>query len=251
MDSTLRDLCKNFQNQPFVDEEHIINVSKFQVTSTIDAKIKGGNKVEYDCKVPVVNRVLGQLCHSLQNRGNPYDLANNLGGYSFFRMTEINSPQLKAFIFNAEMMFKKGRDVDPHYSINETYMWHGCPPSAKDGILLNGFKEQYTASTSGRAAFGIGTYFAVHADLSLQRDYAKAEHYKDKNNKEYHRKCLFYCRVLRGNSVQGHQQEKQLPEWKKGVLYDSFTDQPSDPHIAVVKDGFAIPVFLLEFVKPK
>ena len=35
------------------------------------------------------------------------------------------------------------------------------------------------------------------------------------------------------------------------VLYDSFTDQPSDPHIAVVKDGFAIPVFLLEFVKPK
>ena len=51
--------------------------------------------------------------------------------------------------------------------------------------------------------------------------------------------------------MQGHQQEKQLPEWKKGVLYDSFTDQPSDPHIAVVKDGFAIPVFLLEFVKPK
>lgn len=124
-------------------------------------------------------------------------------------------------------------------------------PSATDGIILNGFKEQYTASTSGRAAFGIGTYFAVHAELSLQRDYAKAEHYKDKNNKEYHRKCLFYCRVLRGNSVQGHSQERQLPEWKQGVLYDSFTDQPSDPHIAVVKDGFAIPVFLLEFLKPK
>ena len=34
---------------------------------------------------------------------------------------------------------------------------------------------------------------------------------------------------------------------EEGVLYDSFTDQPSDPHIAVVKDGFAIPVFLWNF----
>ena len=63
--------------------------------------------------------------------------------------------------------------------------------------------------------------------------------------------ALAVLAVVSALLLQGHSQERQLPEWKKGVLYDSFTDQPSDPHIAVVKDGFAIPVFLLEFVKPK
>ena len=76
-----------------------------------------------------------------------------------------------------------------HYSINETYMWHGSA-FRTDGILSTGSKSN-TRPRRVDVQLWYRYYFAVHAELSLQRDYAKAEHYKDKNNKEYHRKCLF------------------------------------------------------------
>ena len=72
-----------------------------------------------------------------------------------------------------------------------------------------------------QSTFGTG-HFAGHAELSLQSDY-RDEHYKDKNNKEYPRKCLFYCRVLRGNSMQGHSQERQLKNGRMGFFTTAST----------------------------
>merc|ERR1719272_985434 len=108
------------------------------------------------------------------------------------------------------LQWKDVEVIDP--SVNEVYLWHGCPHGTAQRIAREGFDER-TASLEG--LYGSGSYFAAQACKALQ--YASAD-----GCSRSHRLCrprgrvceccdgrersecprrrrLLYCRVLLGD----------------------------------------------------
>ena len=187
---------------------------------------------------------MGHLLNSLHSAGNT-GVQPNLGGYDFDKMTVFGDvARFMTYFYNACSMDNLSRPLDKFFSINEKWMWHGCDRASVQSIFRNGFMEQFNHTSM----YGKGSYFARDATYSLNDNFSKVTTETIKGVR-YYRKCILYCRVLAGNTTPGGNGSTILPKWKGDVLFNSFCDQPRDPSIVVVKDGYAYPAYALEFIK--
>ena len=89
-------------------------------------------------------------------------------------------------------------------------------------------------------AFGDGVYFAVSSWYSAQPTYSPADDSGDR--------FVYLCKVLVGHATQGVRGMRVLPEMTPPLLYDSATDNPTNPGMYIIfNDTQAYPEYLVTF----
>jgi hypothetical protein len=120
-------------------------------------------------------------------------------------------------------------------------LFHGCPAHIVPKIMLQGFNRSFTGTTSGRAMYGKGVYFARDASYSLSPEYSPL----DADGKQR----IFMVRVVVGEFCRG-KPDQLAPDARQGdVLYDSTVDDLADPFIFVSYHvAQAYPDYLIELI---
>ncbi|XP_018429790.1 PREDICTED: poly [ADP-ribose] polymerase 15-like [Nanorana parkeri] len=124
---------------------------------------------------------------------------------------------------------------------NEKELFHGTDANSIQHVNHNGFNRSYAGRHA--AAFGNGTYFAVHASYSASSAYAKP----DANGQKH----MYLARVLTGQYCRG-QAGMIIPPTKSTAnvtdLYDSVTDNIHNPSMFVIfNDIQAYPEYHITF----
>ena len=121
-------------------------------------------------------------------------------------------------------------------------LFHGCPAHIVPKIVQQGFNRVFTGTTSGRAVYGKGVYFARDASYSMSHDYSPP----DASGQQR----IFMTRVVVGEFCRGRQ-DALTPDVRRGdELYDSTVDDVADPSIFVAyHDAQAYPDYLITFVQ--
>lgn len=110
----------------------------------------------------------------------------------------------------------------------EKMLFHGTKSNNVNGIVENGFIAQLNKTS----AYGIGTYFSIHANYS--KDYTDV----DKNGISY----IFVCNVLVG--------ECELGASNKRIIKDNAVNNLTNPSIYVTPyDNACYPKYLVAFHK--
>jgi len=119
------------------------------------------------------------------------------------------------------------------------WLFHGCPADIVSKIVEQGFNRSFTGSTSGRALYGKGVYFAQDASYSMSPEYSPPVGGKQR---------IFMCRVLVGEFCKGRP-DALTPDARQGdELYDSTVDTLDKPSIFVTyHDAQAYPDYFIEF----
>uniref|UniRef100_A0A4W5P7J1 Poly [ADP-ribose] polymerase n=1 Tax=Hucho hucho TaxID=62062 RepID=A0A4W5P7J1_9TELE len=135
---------------------------------------------------------------------------------------------------------KKHLEEKNKHTNNEKLLFHGTSSNSITQINNHGFNRSY-AGTHG-AAIGNGSYFAVDSSYSA-RGYSKADAQGNKR--------MYLARVLVGEFTRGHAGlivPPAKPSGKEADLYDSVTDNTSNPTMFVIfNDVQAYPEFLITF----
>ena len=136
----------------------------------------------------------------------------------------------------------KRRHLGP--GCTERLLWHGSrtvtqPPAdpVYTCIARDGFKPLLSGTKTG-AIWGDGTYFA--RDASYSHDYALRV-----TGSAFPVRRLLLCEVLTGEHCQGARGMKLLPTKPSGGTYDSLVDDPTNPSIFVIQDGWQARVKLI------
>lgn len=136
----------------------------------------------------------------------------------------------------------KRRHLGP--GCTERLLWHGSrtvtqPPADPiyTCIARDGFKPLLSGTKTG-AIWGDGTYFA--RDASYSHDYALRV-----TGSAAPTRRLLLCEVLTGEHCQGARGMKLLPTKPSGGTYDSLVDDPTNPSIFVIQDGWQARVKLI------
>jgi len=120
-------------------------------------------------------------------------------------------------------------------SINEVYMFHGCPNDVADSIIQTGFDERLSASSN---FYGSGCYFTPQACKALQYSRDKSCSLRRKRCGQLVCRCeglkyLFYSRIVLGVPFYAPTVDRDLvrPPYQPGqkVLYDSVIANPGIP----------------------
>ncbi|CAB1332823.1 unnamed protein product, partial [Coregonus sp. 'balchen'] len=149
-----------------------------------------------------------------------------------FRKTLLNNTILK---IRKNLLEDKNKHTN-----NEKLLFHGTSSDSITQINNHGFNRSY-AGTHG-AAIGNGSYFAVDSRYSAG-GYSKAD--------AQGLKCMYLARVLVGDFTLGQTGlivPPAKPSGKDADLYDSVTDNTSNPTMFVIfNDVQAYPEFLITF----
>jgi poly [ADP-ribose] polymerase 10/14/15 len=115
----------------------------------------------------------------------------------------------------SSMLLRAKNENADSTNYEKRYMFHGTDPAVYTKIAQQGFNRAYCGKNAVR--FGKGVYFSLtsgHAnELTTSFGSGKTKH-------------LFVCRVLKGETSQGHN-EQLVPEIREratNTLYDSTTD---------------------------
>uniref|UniRef100_A0A8C5TV02 Poly [ADP-ribose] polymerase n=1 Tax=Malurus cyaneus samueli TaxID=2593467 RepID=A0A8C5TV02_9PASS len=124
---------------------------------------------------------------------------------------------------------------------NEKLLFHGTAASSVSPINYYGFNRGYAGKNA--AAFGNGTYFAVHARYSARDAYS----IPDVNGKKH----MYLAQVLTGQYCAGRKGLIAPPPRSPSDptdLYDSVVDNESNPSVFVIfNDIQAYPQYLITF----
>ncbi|XP_041928990.1 poly(ADP-ribose) polymerase family member 14-related sequence 1 isoform X2 [Alosa sapidissima] len=135
---------------------------------------------------------------------------------------------------------KQAMEVKNGHKNNERQLFHGTSQPTINHINHNGFNRSYAGKNA--AAYGNGTYFAVHAKYSAANTYSVP----DAQGQKY----MYLCRVLTGDFTAGRG-GMIVPPAKNTTtadLYDTVTDNPIAPSMFVVfNDIQAYPEYLITF----
>ena len=120
-------------------------------------------------------------------------------------------------------------------------LFHGCPAHIVPKIVQQGFNRSFTGTTSGRAVYGKGVYFARDASYSLSPEYSPP----DAGGKQR----IFMVRVVVGEFCRGRP-DQLAPDARQGdVLFDSTVDDLADPSMYVTyHDAQSYPDYLIELI---
>ncbi|CDQ59137.1 unnamed protein product [Oncorhynchus mykiss] len=163
-----------------------------------------------------------------------------------FRKTLLNNTILTIervqndSLWKSYQIRKKLLEEKNKHTNNEKLLFHGTSSDSITQINNHGFNRSY-AGTHG-AAIGNGSYFAVNSSYSA-RGYSKADAQGNKR--------MYLARVLVGDYTQGQAGlivPPAKPSGKDADLYDSVTDNTSNPTMFVIfSDVQAYPEFLITF----
>ncbi|XP_062972713.1 protein mono-ADP-ribosyltransferase PARP14-like [Elgaria multicarinata webbii] len=147
------------------------------------------------------------------------------------------------YYWQAYQIKKQEMDAKNGSSINEKLLFHGTSSESLKLINDSGFNRSYAGMHA--AAFGNGTYFAVHASYSAQDTYSKP----DANGTKY----MYLARVLVGEYCAGSAGLIVPPSKNAAdptVLFDSVTDKVANPSMFIIfNDIQAYPEYLITFRK--
>ncbi|CAK6978811.1 protein mono-ADP-ribosyltransferase PARP14-like [Scomber scombrus] len=125
------------------------------------------------------------------------------------------------------------------HGAGEKLLYHGTTQDNCDSIMKTGFNRSFANVT----AYGLGTYFAVHASYSAHPTYSKPA--MDDTQ------LMFVARVLTGIYTQGRSDMKVPPplsDQQPHERYDSVVDKMDNPNMYVVfHDHQAYPDYLITF----
>ncbi|XP_053199088.1 protein mono-ADP-ribosyltransferase PARP14-like [Scomber japonicus] len=123
----------------------------------------------------------------------------------------------------------------------EKLLYHGTTQDNCDSIMKTGFNRRFAGQNA--TAYGLGTYFAVHASYSAHPTYSKPA--TDGTQ------LMFVARVLTGIYTQGRSDMRVPPplnDQQPHERYDSVVDKMDNPSMYVVfHDNQAYPDYLITF----
>ena len=94
--------------------------------------------------------------------------------------------------------------------------------------------------TVSATAYGQGVYFAVNTNYSAHATYSPPDSAGNRR--------IYQCKVLVGHATKGNSQLRVLPARKGPVLYDSATNDQSNPIMYVIfNDTQAYPEYMITF----
>ncbi|XP_068559360.1 protein mono-ADP-ribosyltransferase PARP14-like [Cebidichthys violaceus] len=139
-------------------------------------------------------------------------------------------------LWQSYQLMKRRLEVKNKHTKNERLLFHGTAATSIDLINKQGFNRSYAGAHG--AMFGNGSYFAV--DPLYSQGYAQA----DPNGQ----KRMYLSRVLVGDFTKGKPGLITPPSKNTADLYDSVSDDSSNPTMFVVfNDIQAYPEYLITF----
>ncbi|KAM9438759.1 protein mono-ADP-ribosyltransferase PARP15-like isoform 2-T2 [Salvelinus alpinus] len=155
---------------------------------------------------------------------------------TLLRIERVQNDSLwKSYQIRKNLLEEKNKHTN-----NEKLLFHGTSSNSITQINSHGFNRSY-AGTHG-AAIGNGSYFAVDSSYSANV-YSKAD--------AQGIKCMYLARVLVGDYTRGQEGlivPPAKPSGKDDDLYDSVTDNTSNPTMFVIfSDVQAYPEYLITF----
>ncbi|KAG8432171.1 hypothetical protein GDO86_016710 [Hymenochirus boettgeri] len=156
------------------------------------------------------------------------------------KIIKIERVQNKHMWLNYQIK-KQSLDAKNRSTNNEKQLFHGTDANTIKTVNHNNFNRSYAGRNA--AAYGNGTYFAVHASYSAHDTYSRPD--------AAGQKLMYLARVLTGVYCRGSQGIVAPPAKSAADptdLYDSVTDNPANPQMFIIfNDVQAYPEYLITF----
>lgn len=139
------------------------------------------------------------------------------------------------------VMLREGGDVaKAEARFERRWLYHGTPEDLTSKVAQQGFNRSYTGTTSRRAAWGKGCYFARDASYSMSKTYSRP----NADGVQH----IFACRVVVGEYCEGTEGLLAPPPRHGHINFDSTVDDVRRPRIFVTyNDAQAYPEYLVRF----
>lgn len=148
----------------------------------------------------------------------------------------------RSFIaYKDAVMLREGGDVVKAEARFEwKWLYHGTSENLVSKVAQQGFNRSYTGTTSGRAVWGKGCYFALNASYSMSTTYSTP----NADGLQH----IFACRVVVGEYCKGREGLLAPPSRSGDINFDSTVDDVRQPQIFVTyNDAQAYPEYLVQF----